>query len=81
MRDFQFNQNMSLHSVFLMTLFCLIYVPVQDFSLPVYPGLQAQRYEPIVLVQCAFTRQAEGEMVHSLTTVAKNEEIDKRDRQ
>ena len=34
--------------------FCLIFVPVHVFPLPVYPGLQAQRYEPIVLEHCAF---------------------------
>ena len=33
----------------------LIYVPMHVLPLPVYPGLQAQRYEPIVLEHCAFT--------------------------
>ena len=31
------------------------YVPVHIFPLPVYPSLQTQRYEPIVLLHCAFT--------------------------
>ena len=57
-----------LHS--LMTLSCLIYVPMHLFPLPVYPGLQVQRYEPIVLVHCAFTWQTEGEAVHSLMSEA-----------
>ena len=64
------NQNMILHFVFLMELFCLIYVPVQDLPLPVYPGLQVQRYEPIVLLHCAFTWQAEGKEMHSLISAA-----------
>ena len=31
----------------------LLYVPMHLFPLPVYPGLQVQRYEPIVLLHCA----------------------------
>ena len=54
-----------------MELFCLIYVPLQDLPLPVYPGLQVQRYEPIVLLHCAFTWKTEGEAVHSFTSAAK----------
>ena len=42
------------------------------FPLPVYPGLQAQRYEPIVLLHCAFMLQAGGEEVHSLISEKKN---------
>ena len=49
----------------------LICVPVHVFPLPVYPGSQIQRYEPIVLVHCAFTWQAEGKAVHSLISEAK----------
>ena len=37
------------------TLFCLSYVPVHVFPLPVKPRLQLQLYEPIVLLHCAFT--------------------------
>ena len=36
------------------------------FPFPAYPGLQVQRYEPIVLLHCAFMLQAGGEEVHSL---------------
>ena len=42
------------HPNFIAGQFYLIYVPMQVLPLPVYPGLQAQRYEPIVLEQCAF---------------------------
>ena len=54
----------TLHSV--TTLPLLNYAPVHIFPLPVYPSLQTQRYELIVLLQCAFTWQAEGEELHSL---------------
>ena len=52
-----FNVNISLYSVFfffLLSILFLIRVPVHVFPLPVYPGLQEQRYEPIVLVHSAF---------------------------
>ena len=42
------------HPNFITGQFYLIFVPVHVFPLPVYPGLQVQRYEPIVLLQCAF---------------------------
>ena len=54
---------LTLHS--LMTWSSLNYVPVHVFPLPVYPSLQTQRYEPIVLLHCAFTWQVEGEELHS----------------
>ena len=70
-----FNLNISLYSVFffffLLSLLFLIRVPVHVFPLPVYPGLQEQRYKPIVFVHCAFTWQVEGEAVHSLISEAK----------
>ena len=44
---------LTLHS--LITLPQLNYVPVHVVPLPVYPRLQVQRYEPIVLLHCAFT--------------------------
>ena len=40
---------------FYLSLMFLICVPVHVLPLPVYPGSQVQRYEPIVLVHCAFT--------------------------
>ena len=46
------------------------------FPLPVYPGLQAQRYEPIVLLYCAFMLQAGGEEVHSLISEKKKNKIE-----
>ena len=58
-----------------MELFCLIYVPVQDLPLPVYPGLQVQRYEPIVLLHIAFTWQTEGKEVHSLISAANENNV------
>ena len=42
------------HPNFITGQFYLIFVPVHVFPLPVYPGLQVQRYEAIVLLQCAF---------------------------
>ena len=48
----------------------LNYVPVHVFPLPVYPGLQAQMYEAIVLLHCAFTWQGEGNAVHSSISAA-----------
>ena len=59
-----------LYSVFSKVIVLLIHAPVHLFPLPVYPGLQVQRYEPIVLLHCAFTWQAEGEELHSLTSAA-----------
>ena len=56
---------------FYLSLMFLICVPVHVFPLPVYPRLQVQRYEPIVLVHCAFMWQAEGKAVHSLVSEAK----------
>ena len=53
-----------------MTLSWLNHVPVHVFPLPVYPRLQAQRYEPIVLLHCAFTGHGEGEVVHSSISAA-----------
>ena len=44
-----FNLNVSLYSVFLLSLFFLIYPPVLVFPLPAYQGVQVQWYEPIVL--------------------------------
>ena len=35
--------------------FCLVYVPVHVFPLPMNPVLQVQLYEPILLLHCAFT--------------------------
>ena len=48
-----------------MTLSLLNYVPVHVLPLPVYPSLQTQRYEPTVLLHCAFTWQGESEELHS----------------
>ena len=48
--------------------FCLVYVPVHVFPLPMYPVLQVQLYEPILLLHCAFTWQKGGETVHSSTS-------------
>ena len=45
------------------------------FPLPVYPGLQEQRYKPIVLVHCAFTWQGEGKALHSLISEAKTNDM------
>ena len=45
------------------------------FPFPAYPGLQVQRYEPIVLLHCAFMLQAGGEEVHSLISGKKNKKI------
>ena len=41
------------------------------FPFPAYSGLQVQRYEPIVLLHCAFMLQAGGEEVHSLISEKK----------
>ena len=35
--------------------FCLVYVPMHVFPLPMYPVLQVQLYEPMLLLHCAFT--------------------------
>ena len=45
----------NLNCFFLLSLLFLMYVPVHVLPLPVYPGSQVQRYEPIVLVHCALT--------------------------
>ena len=63
------------HPNFITGQFYLIFVPVHVFPLPVYPGLQVQRYEPIVLLQCAFIWQTEGEEVHSLTSAGKRNNV------
>ena len=59
----------------LMTFSWLIYVPVHLFPLPVYPGLQVQRYEPMVLVHCASKWHAGGEAVHSSISAAKMNDL------
>ena len=56
-------------------LFFINHVPLHVLPLPVYPGLQAQRYEPIVLEHCAFTWQVEGKEVHSLTSAGKRNNV------
>ena len=48
--------------------FCLVYEPVHVFPLPMYPVLQVQLYEPILLLHCAFMWQKGGETVHSSTS-------------
>ena len=56
-------------------LFFINHVPLHVLPLPVYPGLQAQRYEPIVLEHCAFKWQVEGKEVHSLTSAGKRNNV------